>query len=372
MAASLRIVLALESSGPGGAENLVLRLAEALRAGGDEPIIASMRSGWMTERAQSAGFPVWIEPQKRGVDLGWVARFAGRLRRERIDVLHAHEFAMNIFGGAAALLSRTPAVSTIHGRNWATGRPLRARAYRMLRILGIPLVTVSNDLAEFLREGLGLRGDQLRVIHNGIPIPESVAGPERDERRRQARLAIGLPESLQLLVAVGNLYPVKDHATLLRALPELPGVRVAIAGRGQEEEALLGLARELAVEDRVHLLGLRDDVHTLLEAADVFVHPSRSEGLPLALLEAMAHRLPVVATHVGGIPEAARDGETAFLVAPGDCSALAGAIRRFTQEAGIAAAFADAGRARIEADFSIEVMASRYRALFIEKGAGRR
>jgi glycosyltransferase involved in cell wall biosynthesis len=369
MASSLRIVLALESSGPGGAENLVLRLAEALRAEGDEPIIASMRPGWMTERAEAGRFPVWIEPQKRGIDLGWVARFASRLRRERIDVLHTHEFAMNIFGGVAALLSRTPALSTIHGRHWVTERPARTRAYRVLRLLGIPVVAVSEDLAGFLAEGLGLRGDQLRVIRNGIPLPEYAAAPERTEQRQQARCVIGLPETLQLLVAVGNLYPVKDHATLLRALPELPEVRVAIAGRGQEEEPLRQLARELGVEDRVHLLGLRDDVDTLLQAADIFVHPSRSEGLPLALLEAMAHGLPVVATHVGGIPEVARDGETAYLVAPGDPSALAAAIRRLTQSSTAAASLADAGRARIEADFSIEAMASRYRALYLEKGA---
>ena len=181
MATRLRIVLALESSGPGGAENVVLLLAEALRAGGDEPIIASMRPGWMTERAEAGGFPVWIEPQKRGVDLGWVARFAGRLRRERIDILHTHDFAMNIFGGAAALLSRTPALSTIHGRHWVTERPRRIRAYRILRWLGIPIVAVSEDLASFLVEGLGLRGDQLRVIHNGIVLPDPVAEPDRAE-----------------------------------------------------------------------------------------------------------------------------------------------------------------------------------------------
>src|SRR4029453_11022211 len=92
---SLRVVLALESSGPGGAENVVLRLARALRDRGDEPIVATLQPGWMTERAAALGIPVWIAPQRPGIDLAWLLRFARDLRRARIHLLHTHEFAMN-------------------------------------------------------------------------------------------------------------------------------------------------------------------------------------------------------------------------------------------------------------------------------------
>ena len=102
MVTPLRVVLALESSGPGGAENMVLNLAEALRCRGEEPIVASCRPGWMTERAEASGLPTWIVPQRPGIDLRWVLRFARRLRRERVDILHSHEFGMNTFGGTAA------------------------------------------------------------------------------------------------------------------------------------------------------------------------------------------------------------------------------------------------------------------------------
>ena len=129
--AALRIVLALESSGPGGAENVVLRLARALRERGDEPIVATLQPGWMTERAEALGIPVWIAPQRPGVDLGLGVPIRARSCAARgIDVLHTHEFAMNTFGGAAALLARIPAVSTIHGRSWVADRPRRALAYR--------------------------------------------------------------------------------------------------------------------------------------------------------------------------------------------------------------------------------------------------
>jgi glycosyltransferase involved in cell wall biosynthesis len=359
-----RILLAIESSGPGGAENVVVRLADALRRKGDEPIVATLRPGWMTERAEEAGIPVWIVPQRQGLDLRWIPAFARRMRRERIDVLHSHEFAMNVFGGAAALLARVPAVSTIHGRAYVSAQPRRVWAYRILRRLGIPIIAVSEDLAGFLAQGFGIPRAELRVVHNGIPLAEAAPAATRAARGPSARQALGVPPDGPLCVAVGNLYPVKDHATLVRALAELPGARVAIAGRGDEEANLRRLAAELGVADRLHLLGLRDDVDTVLAAGDVFVQPSRSEGLPLAVLEAMAAGLPVVATRVGGIGEAVADGETGYLVPPAEPPALAAALRKVLAADDRGAALGARGRLRAEREFSVDVMADRYRALY--------
>ncbi|MFO0687461.1 MAG: glycosyltransferase [Myxococcota bacterium] len=372
----LRIALALESSGPGGAENMVVQLGLALKALGHAPIVVTMREGWMTERAAAGGLPVWIEPQRPGLDLGWVARFARRLVRERIDVLHSHEFAMNVFGGTAAVLARVPALSTIHGKHWIADRQRRAIAYRVLARLGVPVVAVSEDLAGYLASGLGIERARIRLVHNGIPMrpmPQASEGSRAgapgegvsDPAARAAlRGSVGLPETGLLILAVGNLYPVKDHATLLRALPELGDARVAIAGRGEEEPHLRRLAAELGIESRVHLLGLRNDVDRLLAAADVFVQPSRSEGLPLAVLEAMAAGLPVVATRVGGMGEAVVDGETGLLVEPERPDILAGALRRLLGDEALRSRLGRAGRARAEAEFSVETMARRYVALY--------
>ncbi|MBY0399199.1 glycosyltransferase, partial [Myxococcota bacterium] len=302
---------------------MVVRLAVALRDLGHEPIIATLREGWMTERAEISGIPVWILPQRPGLDLPWILRFARRMSRERIDVLHSHEFAMNVFGGVAAVLARVPSVSTIHGKHWITDRGRRVLAYRILARLGVAVVAVSADLAEYLSSGLGMSRDEIRLVHNGIPMPVGALTPDRAEARR----SIDLPPDGPLVVAVGNLYPVKDHATLLRALAQLPAARVAIAGRGDEEENLRRLASELGIASRVHLLGLRSDVDRILAAADLFVQPSRSEGLPLAILEAMAAGLPVVATRVGGMGEATLEGVTGLLVEPGRPDDLAQALR---------------------------------------------
>ncbi len=361
----LRVLLALESSGPGGAEHMVVQLARALRRMGDEPVVASMRPGWMTERAAAAGIPVWIEPQRRGLDPLWAPRLALRLRHERIDVVHSHEFAMNVYAGAAARLAGLPAIATLHGRHWATEAPRRARAYRVLRRLGMRIVAVSHDLAGFLAEGLQLPLAAIAVVYNGIelsPLPENA---ERTRLRAAVRSELALAPQAALALAVGNLYPVKDHATLLRAASMRPGLAVAIAGRGAEEDRLRALAAELGIADRVRLLGLRDDVPRLLGAADVFVQPSRSEGLPLAVLEAMAAALPVVASRVGGIHEAVTEGETGLLVPPGEPAALAAALARVLGAADTGAAFGRAGRARAEQEFSVTRMAERYRALYV-------
>ena len=369
---SSRIVLALESSGPGGAENVVLRLADALQARGDHPIVATLQSGWMTERAQARGIPVWIVPQRPGIDLAWVVRFAARLRRARVDVLHTHEFAMNAFGGAAAQLARIPALSTIHGRHWVADRPRRGVAYRALYRLGVPIVAVSEDLAGFLVARLPVARAWLEMVHNGIPIPAAMPPTDRATARRRARLALGIPAEGALVVAVGNLYPVKDHASLLCAQARLPGVRVAIAGRGAEEEPLRRLAAKLGVAERLHLLGLRDDVETVFAAGDVFAQPSLSEGLPLAVLEAMASALPVVASRVGGIPEAVQDGRTGFLTPPADPEALAAALARVLESGERGASLGQAGRERAIAEFSVDHMVNRYRELYARLRGGRR
>lgn len=357
---ALRIVLALESSGPGGAENMVVQLAIALRDLGHETIVATLREGWMTERAEAAGIPVWIMPQRPGLDLGWILRFARRLRKEKIDVLHSHEFAMNIFGGTAAVLARVRSASTIHGKHWITDRGRRALAYRVLARAGVSIVAVSEDLASYLSTGLGIPRARIHLVHNGIPM----SGRPGMIDRGAARRALGLPPDGPLLVAVGNLYPVKDHATLLRALVELPGARVAIAGRGDEEANLLRLASELGIGARVHLLGLRDDVDRILAAADIFVQPSRSEGLPLAILEAMAAGLPVVATRVGGMGEAILDGETGILVEPGKPDALARALRSLLDDPEQLRPLGVAAHQRAQAEFSVQTMARRYEALY--------
>lgn len=365
-----KVLIGLESSGPGGAENMVLSLASGLVAAGIDAQVFTERPGWMTERAKARGLSVSSDAQATGIDWRWIVRLARRMRRERVDLFHSHEFNMNILGGAAAKLACIPHVATIHGRHWVADSPRRVWAYRAMRRLGVPIVAVSEDLRTYLAEGFGLDPQTLEVIHNGIPMPPDRidAGAKHKEAQTAARRQLGLPDAGALLACIGNLYPVKHHACLVRALPSLPETHVAIAGRGEEENNLTGLASDLGVGDRLHLLGLLDDVVPLLCAADVFVHPSLSEGLPLAVLEAMAHGLPIVASRVGGIPEAIEAGVSGALVPPDDADALAETIAQILESPERSRALAQQARARAIAEFSVDTMVDRYQRLYSAVG----
>jgi glycosyltransferase involved in cell wall biosynthesis len=360
----MRVVLAIECSEPGGAENLVVLMGDRLRAAGHDPFIVCHEEGWLTKRAAAFDLPVWIVPQKLGLDLAWPMRFAHRLRRERIELVHSHEFGMNVYASIAALLAGIPIVGTIHGRHRVAERQRRIAAYRLLRRCGLEIVVVSRDLAEFLSGKFGLPAEAFHVIHPGIPLDGAPDVPTDRIGRAKARRELGFPPDGALVVAVGSLFPVKDHATLLRAAASLPDVRIAIAGEGGEDAALRRLASELAITPRVHLLGQRDDVDRILRAADLFCQSSLSEGLPLAIIEAMAWGLPVVATRVGGVPELVQDGATGHLVPPGDSEALAAGIRRIHANPEEAARFGRAGMARARSHFSLGAMMDAYLTLY--------
>jgi glycosyltransferase involved in cell wall biosynthesis len=171
-----------------------------------------------------------------------------------------------------------------------------------------------------------------------------------------------------LLLAVGNLYPVKGHIHLLEALALLtaryPTAHLAIAGRGALEPALRARATELGIARRVHLLGLRSDVPDLLAAADVYVLPSLSEGLPLSLLEAMFAGCPIVASPVGEVPDALAAGEAGLLVEPGDATGLAAAIGRLLDDPSLARLLGARAGLRAAARYGVSEMITRYTALY--------
>jgi glycosyltransferase involved in cell wall biosynthesis len=169
------------------------------------------------------------------------------------------------------------------------------------------------------------------------------------------------------VLAVGNLYPVKGHAVLVEAAARLKDLPVpwvvAVAGRGGEDPALRLAIDRLGLGGRFRLLGLRTDVPDLLAAADVFAMPSLSEGLPLALLEAMSAGLPVVASAVGGIPGVVRHGENGLLVPAGDAAALEGALRDLITGPG-ARRLGLAAAEEIPRRFGVEAMTQGYLAVY--------
>jgi glycosyltransferase involved in cell wall biosynthesis len=316
------------------------------------------------------GFETETFSLRRPLDWRCFRGLAQMLRARRVDVVHSHEFTMAVYGAAAARRVGLRHVITMHGGRYFAAQWRRRVAMRWAARRSDALVAVSSATAEHLAGSLGLAPAAVTVIPNGIPFREGA----RDTVRRELGIA---PDEL-LLVAVGNLYAVKGHMILLQALStlhrsgeQLPW-RLAIAGRGDEEMPLRTFAEAEGLTDRVHLLGYREDVPDILAAGDVFVMPSLSEGLPLALVEAMSASLPVIASEVGGIPEVVEHEREALLTPPGDPDALADALRRVMRDESLRIALGGAARRRALSDFGVRTMGDAYERLYRGKAVAPR
>jgi glycosyltransferase involved in cell wall biosynthesis len=371
----LRVALMLESDGPGGAEVMLLHLAGELRRRGHSvlPVGPANGSGWLAAQFRERGFDPATFTLRSPIDIGCWRGLVSLLRAHRMDVVHSHEFTMAVYGGLAANTLSLPHVITMHGGRYYAERWRRRAAIGWSARRSAALVGVSNATADDLRRTLPSSANRVSVVPNGIPF---VAGDRVAARRR-----LDLTDGALLMLAVGNLYPVKGHDVLVRAFAAIAGTpagsawRLAIAGRGETEAPLRRLAAEVGVADRVQLLGLRSDVPDLLAAADLFVLPSRSEGLPLALVEAMGASLPIVASDVGGISEVVTRDVEALLVPPDDPECLAAALASLLGDASRRAALGRAARVRATSAHSVESMGDRYEGLYrggaIATSAGR-
>jgi glycosyltransferase involved in cell wall biosynthesis len=354
-----RVALMIETNGPGGAENMLVHLATGLRRRGVEavPVIpAAEAPSWLEQRFRDAGFEPTTFSIRRPLDFGALSTIRRILLDRAVDAVHSHEFTMAVYGRVASWGARVPHVITMHGGTAfaAAGRRRRALGWALRQ--SEARVAVSESTADFLAERCRVRRDSIDVIANGVEVP---AGD-----RRRVRDELGLADDHALVLAVGNLYPVKGHRTLVEAAAALPAAAapwtVAIAGRGEEEGPLRALIAGAGIEGRVRLLGLRTDVADLLAAADVFVMPSISEGLPLALLEAMSAGLPVVASSVGGIPSVVQNGVTGVLVRPASPAALADALRTLLANRELRRQLGARAAAEIPRRFGVDPMAAAY------------
>jgi len=360
----LSVALMLESDGPGGAERMLLELAESLRERGHAvcPVGPDDGCGWLAEQFRMHAFVPETFSVRRTIDVAGLLGMVRTLRRRGVDVVHSHEFTMAVYGAAAARLLGKPHVITMHGSQHYAGRWRRRAALRWAFHHSRGVVAVSRATESNLVITLGLKPGAVTVIPNGVRhLPGS---------RAVVRRELAVAEDALLVVAVGNLYAVKGHNVLLRALAELctgdatPPWRLAIAGRGEEEERLRALATERGISSRVALLGYRTDIPDILAAADIYVMPSLSEGLPLALLEAMFAAKPIVVSEVGGIPEVVTHEREALLVPPGDHMALAAALRRLMQRLDWRAALGRRARERARSEYSVERMTDAYERVY--------
>jgi glycosyltransferase involved in cell wall biosynthesis len=265
---------------------------------------------------------------------------------------------------------------TEHGRHYPDfRRSRRVLANQMLLRPGDRITAVGRFVGEALVAHEGIPRRRVEVIYNGIDPQTFAPLPDGGLGRRNARATMGVPEHVPVLLQVARFHPVKDHTTAIRAFArahdQFPDARLVLVGDGDTLPEMQQIAWNAGVADHVHFLGVRDDVHALLPGADLFVLSSLSEGVSVTLLEAMAARLPIVATHVGGNPEIVEHGQTGLLSPRRDEQGMSHNMMLLLGDPATRRRMGDAGHDRLLARFTQEQMHSAYARLYDQMTARR-
>jgi L-malate glycosyltransferase len=366
----LRVAFVVHVMQVAGAEVLV---SETIRRLGPRitPVVFCLDSvGTLGERLQADGIDVVSFQRKPGLDLSVAGRMAEEIRRRRVEVVHAHQYTP-FFYAALARLRSMPAprvIFTEHGRHYPDIVSGRRRLLNKLIFerLADRINAVCAFSADALSRNDGFRRNRIDVIENGIDLPRYRPPADRDALKRR----LGLDPARRYVTIVARFHPVKDHRMLLeafqRVVPGRSDVDLLLVGDGPLRADLTAQAATLGITERVRFLGVRQDVPELLAASDIFALTSVSEAASLTLLEAMASRLPVVVTAVGGNPELARGGVDGLLVPRGDAVATAEAIGTLLDDPVRARAMGQSGAARVAEVFRLERTIGRYYDLYAE------
>jgi glycosyltransferase involved in cell wall biosynthesis len=291
---------------------------------------------------------------------------ARRLRAERVHVVHGYLYAGNLLGMLAGRLAGVPI--RLASKRSLDRYPRRSQllATRLANACADRVLCNADEVTRFVLAEERPNPAQLTMIPNGIRIPQPPPPVERPA---------GLPPKARVVGLVGRLGWKKAYPDLLQAAVRVrathPDVEFVIVGDGPLRGEIAAEAARLGLGGHVHLLGELSPVAPLLRGFDVFVISSIIEGMPNALLEALALERPVVATRVGGIPEIVTHGESGLLVPPAEPAALADAIVRLLDDPRLAASCGAAGRRTVEARYSLDAMAARFTALYEELAAAR-
>ncbi|MBI1789608.1 MAG: glycosyltransferase family 4 protein [Acidobacteria bacterium] len=348
----MRILYLITRSDVGGAQVHLLDLLSRL-GGRVDPVVGAGEVGYLTDAVRDLGIPCHIVPDlvqriAPAHDMRALFQLLRLIRKVRPDLVHAHTSKAGLLGRCAARIAGVPSVFTAHTWSFADGACLK------WKIAGIPserlaaawssaLINVSRanrDLA--LRYRIASR-KRLLVIHNGIGDTLHRAAPARAD--------------VPVIAVVARCCVQKDQSLLLRALSRITlPVRAVFVGDGPTRPALEAETRQLGLRDRVAFLGQRLDVPEILAAAHLFALPTKWEGFPLGILEAMRAGLPVVASDTGGVAEAVVDQETGFLVPRGDLDSLRARLEQLLDSPALRRRMGDAGRKRYEAEFTLDAM----------------
>ncbi len=361
----MRVVHIIKVTRISGAErHLLVLLAGLIQRGIDARLVILVERDKpmddMLAEATKRGIPITRLSIRRDYDLALLWRLRALLRDQNPDVVHTHLVHADLYGCCAARIAGVRTlISSRHNDDQFRYRPRWRNLHRRLWRWTSGGIAISESIRRFAIEVEGAPADKITVVHYGIDFAW-LNDDDIASARQQLRADLGLGADALLLGMVCRLVEQKGIPYALEAIRRIKtqhaSAQFVVAGDGEKAGELRRLASALGIADRVHWLGWRGDAADLMAAFDVLLVPSLWEGFGLVLLEAMARRVPVIASRVSAIPEVIVHGETGILIEPRDVDGLAQAMTRLLNDRALRKYMGLLGAARLEERFSVERM----------------
>jgi glycosyltransferase involved in cell wall biosynthesis len=330
----------------------------------------TFNKGRLSQELKQLGLPTYVFDESKNNPFQLFSKVKKVLSHEKVQILHTHRYKENIIGGIAAkLFGNIQLVKTVHGlaEPFKGIKKTKQKFYNLLdqwitKLFFHKVIGVSNQISEKLKRELP--NSKVVCIHNCIALERIKAEKPVIETKKE----LGIRFDSVIIGTVGRLVPVKGIEYLLKSAKILgekfPDLRLLIVGDGPAKNQLQELAKKLGINSSVIFTGHRDDVLNLVSCLDVFVLPSLSEGIPMALLEAMAVGVPVVASNVGGIPEVLEDGKTGILIPARDEKIMANVCQNLLEHKETRELLAIKAKKVVEERFSAAAMAEKVAQIY--------
>jgi glycosyltransferase involved in cell wall biosynthesis len=355
--------------GVGGLPQVVVNLCKATdKSLFDISVLCLRDLGEFASEIEKMGIPVFLLPQrKNNIDYFAFLKVAKLLRREKIDVIHTHNTQPFIDGTIGALMSGVKTiVHTEHGRTFPDKRRYMFAEWLMSHF-AVKVVGVSENTSQNLIKYERISPKKVITIINGVTGAQFDINIDKEKKMKE----LGIKSEGPILGVGARLVKLKGISFLLQAMPAIveifPSINLIIAGGGDYENTLKKEVQTLGIQKNTLFVGPRLDFPELLKLFDLFILPSLSEGLPMALLEAMAAGCPIIATNVGGIPMAIKHGENGSLIEPGNAHVLSSEIIKLLHDNELRNSYVKKGREVFMKNFSADVMIEKYQRLYLRE-----
>jgi glycosyltransferase involved in cell wall biosynthesis len=353
----MKVIQIMPEFGLAGAETMCENLCyELIKDGIDVKVISLYNfHSAITERMETAGIKIWYLGKKKGFDPTIFGKLYQILKKEKPDCIHTHRYVMRYAIPMAVLAGIKGKVHTVHNiaqkENTIKGIKINRILYKYYNVIPVALSKIIRDT---ITEVYDIPKRKIPVIFNGINLEHCIPKKEYSFGERIA------------LIHIGRFQDVKNHRLLIDAFDELakkyPNLYLQLIGDGELQGKLMEYASKLPSSEHIRFEGLKQNVYPYLSKADIFVLPSKYEGMPMTLIEAMGTGLPIVASRVGGIPDMIKDGEEGLLITP-DKEHLVNAVDQLLTNEKLRSHLGKKALTRSR-DFSSEIMAKKYEELY--------